>query len=780
MSKKLKKRRKKSSVYRRINPLSKHTREETKSPKIEFVEFPDMFLPDISRKKRIELIKEMAKKAKNDFDNKFPNFLKWFSEYDPVYLLSFCAFYFLTYKEGQDPEMEDSFDFYPHYLEIMQALALFQERNYSPKPLKDKSEVLKKEMIDIGTLLALKEFNFVDEKLTKEEMAAYHLKTDMMSQTTAIRNWAYLHQMKKIVLDLSKLISPDYEQLYGVDIHKFMNTLYQIIDEREVLLNSHIDKIRSFWKKKNHKDMIEAYRKAFPEDEELSEDQINTLWDDTGKNLEYFRGMLTFHTDLKNEKIYSFELNHFLSLYGKNAEKDKIKRILDKLSYKFGDLEKFNKDHIILDNPVHHRPFIKIEEEMYFSAIFVTMHHFVLGIFEDLIAENSNLRKKYNDRIKSKYLEDKVEDLFRLHFPNAEIYRGSIWEDPQNGKIYENDLLVKLDTFALIVEAKSGSVSPPARRGAPDSLATTLKQLIEEPSIQALRFMSYLKNDKAIHSFKNKKGETNKIDSSKINYYIPLGVTLAHLGMVSSNLKKIIEARITKKNIYDLAPSISLTDLESIFKLLPLETEIVHYLARRREFENHIKYEGDELDLLSFYLSSGFNIGEFEYRGKHSLMLALASKELDPYFIGISFGKKVARPELALSRYWKDLLIRLASRKPKNWVETSFILLNVAKDDQDKFFSKFETLKNRVKSGKAEKKHNWVNLLSGPKERTYLVSGYPYLTKDRSERNDILAHILSEKEKARGVVVIGINLNKQEYPYSVLAGHLETDLLEKK
>jgi len=412
--------------------------------------------------------------------------------------------------------MEDSYDFYPHYLEIMQVLALFQKRNYCPKPLKDNSEMLKKEMIDIGQLMVLKELNFIDEKLSDEEMATYKLKMDMMSQTTAIRNWAYLHQMKRVVLDLSKLISSDYEKLSGVDIHIFMNTLYQIIEEREELLNKHIDKIRAFWKKKNYKDMIEMYSRVFPENKKLSEDQIEVLWNDAGKKLEHFRGMLAFHSDLKIERIYSFELAHFISLYGEKVEKEKIKNLLDRLSYKFGDLENFNKDYIILDNLIHHRPFIKIEDEVYYSAIFVTMNHLILGILEDLITENSDLRKKYNDRIKSKYLEDEVEDLFRRHFPDAEIYRESTWNDSRDGKNYENDLAVILDTFALIVEVKSGSVSPPAKRGAPGSLGVALKQLIEEPSTQTLRSLNYLKSNKTLHTFRNRKGEVNKIDSSKI------------------------------------------------------------------------------------------------------------------------------------------------------------------------------------------------------------------------------------------------------------------------
>jgi len=76
--KKQKKKKKRSSVYRKINSRSRNPNEETKPLKLELVEFPDIFPSDISRKKRIKLVKEMANKAKDEFDRKYPNVQKWY------------------------------------------------------------------------------------------------------------------------------------------------------------------------------------------------------------------------------------------------------------------------------------------------------------------------------------------------------------------------------------------------------------------------------------------------------------------------------------------------------------------------------------------------------------------------------------------------------------------------------------------------------------------------------------------------------------------------------
>lgn len=780
-----KQREKRKAEYRKRKALRLHKVGQEQKPwepvKMKMFRLPDPFPTEMTREKRLEILRGVGEKARKDFDAKYPAIQKWFSEYDPLYILSFCSMYFVSQPAGIDPEATGSLDFYHHYLEIMQAFALYQERNLSPKPLLQNAEKLKQEMKEIGDLMQLRLMDIPKHLKSEEEIDAYRLRIDMMSQTTAVRNWAYYHQMRRIVGDLSKLVKDDFEKHYGIDPVKFMEALFKLSEERNDLLNEHLNKIRSFGKKKTHKEMIDAYNQAFPENEKIEGDKIGQIWGYAGKNIKNLLGMLMCHSDLKIERIYSFDLDHFVSLYGDSTRKENLKAVLDKLSYRFGDLKDYEKEYIILENPVHHKPFIALEDDIYYSAVFGILPHLSFGLLEDLIVEEEDLRSTYSDRIKPKYLEDEIERLFRLNFPNAEIFRGSQWTDPLDNKNYENDLTVVIDTFALIVEAKSGSVTPPAKRGAPDRLFRTIKELIEEPSHQAHRFIAYLKQNRDVHTFVNKRGENNVIDSTRINYFIPLGITLAHLGTISSNLKKIIKAEITEKKIGDLAPSVSLTDLESIFELLLLEAEKIHYFARRREIEDHFDYKGDELDLLAFYLDNGFNIGEAEYSGEIAMNIQLKSKELDPYFVGVNEGIEVERPKLVMIKWWNDLLKTMASRKPRNWLETSFILLNSTKEDQESFEQAFKELSNRVSSGNVEEKHNWVVFLFGPERRRYFMAGYPYTITDREERNRMIASILNSQEtkNTRGAVVIAVDLNMPNYPYNVVADRLDTNLFDE-
>ena len=191
----------------------------------------------------------------------------------------------------------------------------------------------------------------------------------------------------------------------------------------------------------------------------------------------------------------------------------------------------------------------------------------------------------------------------------------------------ENDLTVVVDCVAIVAEAKSGLITPSARRGGPARFRQTVKELIEEPAGRAFGFIQLLKSQPGAHNFTTRRGEINKIDSSAIRYYIPLTVTLEQFGSVS-NLKDLIEVGITNQSLPELASVINLTDLMAIFEILDLQSEKVHYLGRRREFDAHLRFHGDELDVLAFYLDHGFNIGEAEFSGQHRINLSLASKSL--------------------------------------------------------------------------------------------------------------------------------------------------------
>lgn len=748
------------------------------APKMKMFQLPQLLKEGVPLEKRLDLMRSIGKDAGEKFAALYPQTTKWVTEYDPIYVLSMCAFYLIASPEGTDREATGELEFHHHYLELLQAFALCQPRNHSVQPLCEQLLVLKDHMKEIGKHMLLRHLEIPKQLTSDEEISSYRLRAEMMSHTTAVRNWAYMHQMTKVLIDLAHSIDPAFEAVYGVAPQRFLSMLLQIAEEVQDRLDDYMAKIRKCAAQRDFRAIIAAYNDAFPENMPLTEEQAVWMWKESGEKRLNLLSMLVMHAELKLAHVYSFSLDRALEIAGEGTDKAALQALLEKISFRFGELATANKEHFVLSNPVLDRPFISLEDGTYFSAVWGVLPHLLLDILEDLVWEDKGLRDLYT-KSKAQYLEDELERIVRAGFPNGQVFTGSTWQT-STGVAYENDLTVVIDSFAIVFEAKSATVSDPARRGAPSRLSETLRELIESPSDQALRFIDRLKSEPGIHKFRTKRGVVNEIDCGAIKHFIPIGVTLSHLGSIGSNLKKLIAAGIVDKKLEDLAPSISITDLESVFELLTREVEKVHYLARRREFEAHMDFEGDELDLLGFYLDNGFNIGDTEYRKDVALNMLLKSKELDPYFIGSREGHAVPKPRLAMTDWWDAILNRVSEVRAEGWLETGFVLLNTTKEDQEKFEVEFKKLARQVQEGTASHSHHWVVWETGPARRRYVIVGYPHVVDNKEQRNSILAEAIENDANAdaRGVAVIGVNMKHPHYPYDVLVRRVTTNLFD--
>jgi len=733
----------------------------------------------LSFEERLEAIRNMGTKAATDFPKKYNALQDWFQRFDQLYILGFTFYYFMTAPAGYDEEaVTGGLEFPPHYQELLQAFALTVPRNYDPHPFAHEVEKFKKDFAEIGELIKLRHFNVPDQVKTPEALATHQIRIEMMMHTIAVRNWSYEHKMSEVTLALAAGIRESFLQIHGFDPEVFLKVLYIMTEKIQERLNGHRQLTIHMLRGKTYNQVMDIYESLFPVIK-MPADKRTFLWNKLNRNLQELKFMFVTHSDLFLPQLLSFDFKNIATLADNKLTFEQVKVIMDKISIDFGELADHNYEHFLLNNPIHERPFIRTNENEVFSSLWTTMTDLSIGLLEKFCLEDEKLRKKYNE-VRAKYLEEEIVKLFRQSFPMAEIFPGSMWPG-EDGRLYENDLLVTIDSFAIIIEAKSGQVTASAKRGAPDRLNKTLRDLIEEPSEQALRFIDYLKRNSSVLSLPVKKGPNNNIDASKLKYFIPLGVTLSHLHTMSSNLKLMIHAGVTDKTIEELAPSINLTDLQIIFDLLPLAAEKIHYLQRRREIEANINYMGDELDLLAWYFDKGFNFGPEEK--KYGLFeVSSKSKELNNYIIGSANNEQVKKPGLKMSQWWRDMLTGMETRRPQSWLENSYILLNIPIEGQEIFQQQVADLKKKILKGKAEFVHNWILMGSAEEERQFAVAGYCYQDKYFDDRNAIMGDILDDKRIAntKGSLVIGINIEKNHYPYSVLACKLSTTLFDNK
>lgn len=769
------KRRKPSKTKKRSNPKPYQVVEHP------FVVMKNPIPEDIPFEKRIEALRGIGREASTLFEQEYQKLIDYFKEYDPVYLLSFCSRYFTATREGIDEEAINGYiDFPDFFLEVLQCLSLKFERCISAKPLNDQILSFKSTVSDFCRSQSRTHFNLLNGVTDPGDCDAIMLRAEMMDNTIAVRNWAYPNQIQRLAYDLAELAEPKFTNLHGFTSKNFLDILFSLPYLAEDKLNAHIQKTGQFLRAKNYTAVFDYYEANFPDVIPMNEEARGRLWESTGQNLRKLKYLLMAHSDIYLRDVYTHSLTEIHNHLSGSIPEEVIVRIMNKLSLTFGELSDVNKDYVFLDNPIHAKPFIKLDGHHFFSAVHHLFFHLSVDLLERFISNDEALKNEYSLK-KGRYLEARVEQLFKEAFPGAQILVGSIWKCPTTDKDFENDLIVLIEDFAVIVECKSGTVSLPARRGAPERLFKTLQDLIITPSEQAIRFETYLEQNKQIHEFKTRNGVVNVIDSTKIKYYIPLGITLSTLGAIGCNLKKLIDSGITKHNITELAPSINLTDLEVIFEILTLRAEKLHYLQRRRELEIHLHFRGDEIDLLGFYLDHGFNIGEAEYDDSIHIDLTLKSKVVDPYFIGKQRGKAIKKPKLKKSKYWSDILTKLENGSP-NWLLTSYILLNSQKEDQLKFENKLELEAKKIQKNKSSGIHSELIFYSGPKRRRYAIVGCLYKNMDIETRNTVLYNTITfvndEMKDVRGIVILGYNLNMQHHPYSVIVASQTTNFFD--
>ena len=250
-----------------------------------------------------------------------------------------------------------------------------------------------------------------------------------------------------------------------------------------------------------------------------------------------------------------------------------------------------------------------------------------------------------------------------------------------------------------------------------------------------------------------------------------MNITLEDLGVLSSRWPDLRQAGFINQEI-EMAPTISLTGLEIVFEVLESTSEKLHYLVRRAQFEVNGHYLGDELDLLAFYIDTGFNIGESEFNGRPLILWGM-SQLLDPYFTRQWSGENASKPRRRLTRWWTDILRRIDERQVPRWTELGYILLNVAYDDQLSFEKGFKRIQRIVRMHwQAPNHENVVNLVSGPPQRRNAIVGLAYQRIPRELRNQWMKNSAIDAIKTAPTdraLVIGIDVEQCDYPYSVIA-----------
>ena len=387
-------------------------------------------------------------------------------------------------------------------------------------------------------------------------------------------------------------------------------------------------------------------------------------------------------------------------------------------------------------------------------------------MFETLIDPNEALSIAYHDA-RAEMLEDELATLLARYFPGGKVMRRLEWSDPATNAVYENDAVVAVDRYLLIFEAKSRRISPPALRGAPDRLALEIRKVMVEPAEQSKRLMDMLLAERRIHRFQSRDGPV-QIDSRSVDTFVRVNVSLETIGDLNSRWPELAEARFIAEDAVQI-PTMSLGDLETICRSLRSQSSLAHHLRRREDFERNAVYLAGELDLLAFYLATGFNIGDDEF-GETSLMIYGMSARLDEYFGPQQPGSPVRLPEAKRTPLWNSILAEIERRASDGWLTITHRLLNASYDDQLKV-EKHMAVARRKLLRSSDPPAYAAMLAYGPSRGREGLAFIAFGKMTREERLEFAGETgvnVMDKAGTNDCLVVGFNTNEPPAPYHLI------------
>ncbi len=730
-----------------------------------FMKHPFSTLP---REAALKGLVEVGKTHQDKFPSQLGSLESILHSVDPLLTISMLTTYGLMGDVDDSGHVSSGYkgeEFNQSHVELAQALSLrapFAERlREFPKP--DTIQQLFDLLPEVGQAYSRRRLVHLQEERSDENRAVALIQEELRLHTQTVRNWGYLSRVAGIAKRLCAPIDDLFHTTAGIRATTVIDLFTHLIRRHEQLVNGRIKKLAPAFRATTIAGMLDAYYKAHPHLDGSAAEML-TFAMEQGITLDQTKYMLLSHSDLSLDDIYTFDVEILASETGIDAPS--IASALDRLSLGFGDLAESNPEHFFLTNPVWTKPVIKLAGGKYFCAIPQAFFSFVFPILAELLGGDDSAAARYAKQ-RAEFLESDIRELFGKAFPDCEISSGYKWRDGPDE--YENDLMVRVDSHLILVEAKSHAVSWPALRGAPDRARRHVKEMLLDPSTQSLRLANRVEQALADNGKREFLLPDFPVSLDQVRTVLRLSVTLEDFATLQTTLHHAKKASWIPTG-HPVAPCILLADLEVVFDILESTPHKIHYIKRRADLEAHFDYKGDELDLLGFYLLSGFNLGEAEYSGHHSLLIGM-SERIDQYYIALEKDVVTSKPVPKMTRWWKDICAKIETRDIHQWSDVTNVLLNVSYEDQETIVKKFKQIAKNVRKNWRSPGHNCAVVMVPHKKRAdaLVVVAFKERNKDsRYTRMENVAAEIFESSHVERCLVIGINIDKMHYPYSLI------------
>lgn len=722
---------------------------------------------ELPRDELLEALIETGKEAQKKYPALRTETEEILRKYDPLHVLGTLAVY--TLFAGLDESAEVSAEInatglLQAHVELAQAIMLrnnFDELETAICLPQDFSEIFSRlrELSDSFTHSRLTQ---IERAKTEEEKGYLQLSERLRAHTQFVRNWGHYQEVIDLLAELYSTLDRQFEEITQLSATNFIELFKYMLATVEERWNSIFQNLSYVFSASTKRQKINRYFEVFP-DLKGTPDEFVQLVKKRKISNPQLTEMILSHVGLRYPNVFLFEYSKLADHIGRSVEE--VTAALTKLAYSFGDLEPFEFDHLFLANPVWERPIIALKEERLFCLMPQLFFGFSHPIMENLMSSDAKARRSLQRR-RTTFLENKIRDLFQSAFPDAQVIQSVGWT--LSGKNYETDLLVKIDSHLVIVEAKSGKIPWAALRGGIATAKTRIKELIADPAEQSQRLEDALLRKKAGNKVDLKIDVPFDLDD--VNRIIKLAVTLEDFATIQSNTADLSDLGVMPQGISGVA-TMNIADLKVVMELLDTEAERIHYLDRRNQIQENVQYVGDELDLLAFYFDRGFDFGQFA-DGQTKLILLGMSKPIDDFYQSKFHGGAPAKPKRKMTTWFSDICDFLSNRKIKNWTEMAVAALSFGYEDQEKMETEFRKVCQVLKKTGHPMEDHINTVIYAPNEGgNYGMAFVAFFEEERENRHNIISNAASlvfKKSPVEKCLVLARDLNGRDYPYTTL------------
>lgn len=758
---------------RRLKRLTKKNRDRTpeQSTGPVFLSSPfNEIPPDTLRKAAVEFAKESRVKLKNYF----AEVLGLLRSVEPFQTLSLLAFYGLY---GSINDRGDRSSFLPKKLQFLQPnVELAQALLLTIPPSEVGSDVISHESLQklfeilpsLSNAFAYQRMLVAEQERSPEEKSIGMLQEALRAHTQTVRNWGYFDDVVRTIKSLYSPLDAAFISHVGLSATQIVDGFVALIRSSERSFDDHSQKLAAVFRQPTSAEMIRKYYELNPGWTEPPDKMIQVI-QERHLDREQTKRLIFSHVEYRFPSSFEFSASTF-AVYAHAAESN-ARYFLEHVSLCPGELASVDPEHLLLDNPVWKKPVIKFGEDRYFCAMPQVFFSFALQIMRELSKSNADLEVACQER-RAEYLEDSISSLFREAFPAATFVRSFKWQD--GNQRFENDLIVKLDSHLFLIEAKSGSVTPAALRGAANRAKKHIDDLIIAPSVQSARLAERIRQ--ALGTPLQYSPELAPLKLDDVRTVFRLSITLEDFATIQSNLHHLDGTGWLPAG-HTIAPCILLGDLQTIFEILGSNGHRINYLRRRTELASTLTTMGDELDHLGLYLMNGFNMAEAEAK-RLNLVLSGMSAEIDKFCMARAEGIRIPKPKPRMGNWWEKICETVEKRRFPRWTDTFYVLLSLSPEEQERAEGMFRKAKRNVLSNVGGGITNDSVVIIPPNQHTNAIGLRALRYADFKQRHALMRAVADnafDHEHVKKCLVITVFVDRDVEPYSSLGMYFRDD-----